>query len=54
MIEVPAEFLMQHYLNELTQMTQRALHAETQVAVLQQQVALQRHMLENQGTPGQS
>lgn len=47
MIEVPTDFLMRHYLNELSQMTQRALHAETQVAVLQQRLTMQAMTLEH-------
>lgn len=40
--------MLQRYAAELSEMTQRALTAESQVVVLQHQVAMQQQMLESQ------
>lgn len=47
-IQVPIDLMLQRYAAELSEMTQRALTAESQVVVLQHQVAMQQQMLESQ------
>jgi hypothetical protein len=46
-VNVPIDFLLEQYSREIGSLTKRAITAETQVAVLQQQVAIQRGMIES-------